>query len=326
MDTENIFITKSGESVNRTRIGLGEFIEYYLLRIITSFLLALPLDYSLKVARLLGETFYTFSIKFRKRGYQHLKMAYPSNKTPEEIRHILKGVFEHFAMILVEILSFPRKIRLYNYDKYLEIKGRELIDDGLKKGNGVILISAHFGNWELCGYMMSMMGYQLISVARFMPNPLIDSLLNYSRRYQGQKIIYKENALKDMMRTLKDNKILGMIVDQDARKSGIFVDFMGIKSSTIPSPALLHLRFNSPIILFTCCRSKANKFRYTLSFERCSIPLITSDKEVEQTRLRPSQSDFVGQVTQSYTYQIENAIHKHPEQWMWLHRRWKTKP
>ncbi|MFH0887831.1 MAG: lysophospholipid acyltransferase family protein [Planctomycetota bacterium] len=291
---------------------LGEFIEYYLLRIITSFLLALPLDYSLKVARLLGETFNAFSIKFRKRGYQHLKMAYPS-KTPDEIRHILKGVFEHFGMILVEILSFPRKIRLYNYDKYLEIKGIELIDEGLKKGNGVILISAHFGNWELCGYMMSMMGYQLISVARFMPNPLVDSLLNYSRRYQGQKIIYKENALKDMMKTLKDNKILGMIVDQDARSSGIFVDFMGMKSSTIPSPALLHLRFNSPIILFTCCRSKANKFCYTLSFERCILPEIKSETAVQQ-------------ITQSYTSQIENAIHKHPEQWMWLHRRWKTKP
>ena len=239
-------------------------------------------------------------------------MAY-SSQNPEEIRHILKGVFEHFAMILVEILSFPRKIRLYNYANYVEIKGIELIDEGLKKGNGVMLISAHFGNWELCGYMMSMMGYQLISVARFMPNPLVDSLLNYSRRFQGQKIIYKENALKDMMKTLKDNKILGMIVDQDARKSGIFVDFMGIKSSTISSPALLHLRFNSPIILFTCCRSKANRFYYTLSFERCVLPEIKPETAIEQ-------------ITQSYTSQIENAIHKHPEQWMWLHRRWKTKP
>jgi KDO2-lipid IV(A) lauroyltransferase len=291
---------------------IRELIEYSLLRIITSFLLALPLDYSLRFARLLGKISYLFSKKFRKRGYQHLKMAYPS-KTSEEIRRILKGVFEHFGMILIEILSLPRKIRRYNYTKYVEVKGINLIDEGLKNGKGVIIISAHFGNWELAGYIMSMLGYQLNSVARFMPNPLVDSLLNYSRRYQGQKIIYNKNAIKDMMKALKNNKPLAMIVDQDARSGGIFVDFMGIKSSTIPSPALLHLRFNSPIILFTCYRSKTNRFYYTLSFEKCVLPEMKSNKEVEQ-------------ITQSYTYQIENAIHKRPEQWMWLHRRWKTKP
>jgi len=293
-------------------IKFPNIVEYSLLRAITTLLLSFPLNYSLSLSRWVADIFYLFPSKFRKRGLQHLRMAYP-HKSADELKHILKGVFEHSAMMLVEVLSFPRKIRKYNYTKYVQIKGLELIDQALKGGNGVMFISAHFGNWEMIGYAVSLLGYQINTVVRFMPNPAADALLNYSRRFQGQRIIYNDNAVRDMMRTLKNNRILALVCDQDARDNGIFVDFMGLPSSTVRSPALLHLKFGTPLLMLYCYRPKPNKFYYTFSFEECALP-----------KLNPATAEE--QITQAFTADIERMIRKYPEQWMWIHRRWKTKP
>jgi KDO2-lipid IV(A) lauroyltransferase len=293
-------------------IKIKNLIEYCLLRAFTALLLSFPLDYSLPLARWLADVFYFFPSKFRRRGLQHLKMAYP-DKSAAELRRILKDVFEHFTMMLVEVLSFPRKIRRYNYTKYVEIKGLELIDQALKGGKGVMFISAHFGNWEMIGYAVSLLGYQINTVARFMPNQAADALLNYSRRFQGQRIIYNDNAVRDMMRALKNNRILALVCDQDARVNGVFVDFMGLPSSTVRSPALLHLKLGTPLLMLYCYRPKPNKFYYTFSFERCPLPA-----------LNPATAEK--QITQAFTADIEKMIRKYPEQWMWMHRRWKTRP
>jgi len=293
-------------------IKFPNIIEYSLLRAITTLLLSFPLDYSLILSRLVADVFYLFPSKFRKRGLRHLKMAYPG-KSADELGRILNGVFEHSAMMLVEVLSFPRKIRQYNYTKYVDVRGLELIDEALKGGKGVMFISAHFGNWELIGYTVSMLGHQINTVVRFMPNPAADALLNYSRRFQGQKIIYNDNAVRDMMRVLKNNRILALVCDQDARANGVFVDFMGLPSSTVRAPALLHLKLGTPLLMLYCYRTKPNKFYYTFSFERCGLP-----------ELNPATAEE--QITQAFTADIERMIRKYPEQWMWIHRRWKTRP
>ena len=176
-----------------------------------------------------------------------------------------------------------------------------------------MLIAAHLGNWELAGPILGMFKFPLSAVARFMPNESVDNLLNYSRKYHGEKVIYKDNALKDMMRVLKNNGALAIVCDQDARANGVFVDFMGIPSSTARSPALLHLKLGTPLLMLSCCRARRNKFYYTLSFERCLLPELTKDNEVTQ-------------ITQTFTADIEKMIRKYPEQWMWIHRRWKTRP
>jgi KDO2-lipid IV(A) lauroyltransferase len=293
-------------------IKLPNIIEYSLLRAVTTLLLSFPLDYSLPLAKCLADVFYLFPSKFRRRGLRHLKMAYPG-KSADELGRILKGVFEHSTMMLVEVLSFPRKIRKYNYTKYVEIKGMELIDHALKGGNGAMFISAHFGNWELIGYAVSMLGYQINTVVRFMPNPAADALLNHYRKFQGQRIIYNDNAVRDMMRALKNNRILALVCDQDARANGIFVDFMGLPSSTVRSPALLHLKLGTPLLMLYCYRPKPNRFYYTFSFEQCPLPALNPATAEEQ-------------ITQAFTADIERMIRKYPEQWMWMHRRWKTKP
>lgn len=293
-------------------IRIRNFIEYALLRAFTTLLLSFPLDYALSLAQLMADVFYIFPNKFRRRGLQHLKMAYP-DKSADELGHILKGVFEHSTMMLVEVLSFPRKIRKYNYTKYVDVRGLELIDQTLKGGKGVMFISAHFGNWELIGYTVSLLGHQINTVVRFMPNPAADALLNYSRRFQGQRIIYNDNAVRDMMRVLKNNRILALVCDQDARANGIFVDFMGLPSSTVRSPALLHMKLGTPLLMLYCYRPKPNKFYYTFSFEQCALP-----------KLNPATAEE--QITQAFTSDIERMIRKYPEQWMWIHRRWKTRP
>ncbi|MDI6789015.1 MAG: lysophospholipid acyltransferase family protein, partial [Planctomycetota bacterium] len=300
---------------------ITSYIEYFLLRTVISFLLTFPLQYSLALSRLIGNLFYYIPNKFTRRALGHLKIGYP-NRNPAELSEILKKTLEHFAMMLVELVSFPRKIRLYNYKNYIEIKGLNHIDECLKNNKGVLLVAAHFGNWELSGYVLSMLGYPLNAVARFMPNELVDKLLNYSRKYYGQKIIYNENAIREMLKVLKKNKILALVCDQDARDSGVFVDFMGVKSSTVRSPAMLHMKFATPLIMLSCYRSRADKFYYTLSFEPCPLPSRLTGRQFGQD----SRTDISAEeITQAFTSQIEKAIRARPEQWLWFHRRWKTR-
>lgn len=292
-----------------------EIVQYLFIRIIASCFLVLSLDNALKGGRFLGHFIYVLGKKYRQRTYQHLNGAYQNKKSPQELKALSIKVFEHFGMMFAELVFLPRKIAKTTYHKYVSIQGLNYLDEALKQGRGAILFSAHFGNWELFGYLMGLLSYPLNSVARFMDNPLIDIYLNYFRKYRGQKVIYRENALRDMLKALKSNQFLGILADQDARDAGIFVDFFGQPSSAIRSPALLHMRLGAPLIPFYCYRHQPNKFQYTL--------LLGPPLEIKLTN--DSTTDLVN-ITQSFTANIEKMVSQYPEQWLWLHRRWKTKP
>jgi len=285
-------------------------IEYLLLKSVAAFLMSFPLDYSLKIAGFIADIAFLLPNRFSKRGMRHLRMVYP-DKSLEELNQILRRALRHFAMVFVEILSLPSKVHANSYTKYVTVKGTQYLDEGLKKGHGVIMVAAHFGNWELAGPPLRIMGYPVNAVARFMPNARVDALLNRSRLYLGEKVIYKENAIKDMMKALKKNELLAIVADQDARDGGIFVDFLGIPSSTTRSPALLNIRFGSPLVMLTCYRSEKDKFKYVLEFSPCPISTNLED---------------VAQITQAFANELTKTIHQHPEQWMWFHRRWKSTP
>lgn len=288
--------------------------QYILLRSFSFCLLVLSLENALKVGRFLGRLAYRLAKKYRVRGYHHLDMVYQARRTPQEIKRLLIKVFEHFGMVLAEIVFFPRKITLQTYPNYVKVEGLHFFQEALSRGKGLIFMGAHLGNWELTGYLLGMFGYSLTSLARFMPNPLVDQYINYFREYRGQRIIDRAGALKEMMRVLKNNQGLGILADQDAREAGVFVEFMGRPASTIRAPALLKVRLGSPIIQFHCYRSYPNKFQYKFII----------DPPLEITPSNEPESDIV-KLTQSFTARIESVIREHPEQWLWLHRRWKTK-
>jgi KDO2-lipid IV(A) lauroyltransferase len=186
-----------------------------------------------------------------------------------------------------------------------------VVDEVRRRGKGMITVIGHLGNWELIGLAVCAAGLPLHSLARPIENPWVDRHLQRFRTQTGQRIISKYEALGEMIRVIRGNEILIVQVDQDARKHGIYVDFFGRPASTHRSPAILSLKYGTPIVV-------ADIFRDGDGIHHCvlSDPLLP-----DEFRGRP---DPVRALTQAYTAKFEECVRAHPDQWFWLHDRWKT--
>ena len=204
----------------------------------------------------------------------------------------------------MQFLSLPKSITHGN----ISVNGTQYLKEALDKNKGVLLVSGHFGLWELILGWFGINKYSLLLIGQKQKNVGADRFINKLRKNNGIKILPRKSSLELMYSALENNDILTLASDQDAKKSGIFINFFGVKASTPKGAALFHLKSKSPIIFVTCHMESINK--YILNIE----PVKTQNK-----------SD-IESITISYTRLLENVIKKHPEQYFWFHRRWKTKP
>lgn len=229
---------------------------------------------------------------------------------PDEIPGFIDRIYHHIGLMFVESLMIPRLMERQEISRYVKLSRFDVFDRLLKEGKGVICVIGHLGNWELIGLAVCQAGYPLRSLARPVENPWLDRYVNRFRTQTGQRIIPKYHALGEMIRVLQRNEILVVQVDQDARHSGVYVEFFGRPASTHRSPAVLSLKYDVPIVL-------ANIYR-TGGFHRVEL----SDP------IRPdpyrSHADPVKALTQAVTREVEAAVRAHPDQWFWVHDRWKT--
>lgn len=229
---------------------------------------------------------------------------------PDEIPAFIDRVYGHIGLGFVEMLMIPRLMQRHEVSKYVSLERFEVFDRCLREGKGCIAVIGHLGNWELAGLATTLAGYPLNSLARPIENPWLDRYLMRFRTSTGQRIIPKYHALGEMIRVLQRNEILVVQVDQDARHSGVYVDFFGRHASTHRSPALLALKYGAPVVV-------ANIFRDG-GLNRC----VLSDPISPETFR--AKEDPVHALTQAYTAEIERCIRAHPDQWFWVHDRWKT--
>jgi KDO2-lipid IV(A) lauroyltransferase len=180
-------------------------------------------------------------------------------------------------------------------------------------GKGGIYITAHFGNWELLGCIAPYIGLPVYAIARPIENPFVDSYLNKMRQITGQKIIPKKEAASGVMDILENGEFLSFLVDQNAGERGIFVDFFGKPASTTRTVALLSLKTGIPIIPVYGYRMKG--FKYKVVIEDPIYPVDTGDPTADITS-----------ITQTLTRRVEEWVRMYPEQYLWQHRRWKTRP
>jgi KDO2-lipid IV(A) lauroyltransferase len=199
-------------------------------------------------------------------------------------------------------------LRRRDIDRMVRLENEHYFETALKKGRGAILVLPHLGNWELGGVAVSRHGYPLSSIARPMENRLLNRHLDSLRSEQNQIIIAKYNASARMAQELKSNRLLALLVDQHAGSKGLWVDFFGRPASTVKSPAILSLRYRSPIIPLKVVRDNGRH------------------RVVMTEPIYPDQFRTVEELTQAFTRRIELFVREHPEQWFWLHRRWKTPP
>ncbi|MBI3098353.1 MAG: lysophospholipid acyltransferase family protein [Planctomycetes bacterium] len=289
-------------------------LQYWAFRSAATAVRALGPEHGMRLLRGLGGLACSLDRRHRRIGEENLRAAYHDTLSPSGRRRIVRGVYRHFAGVIADLLFADRHFTLDTFDRIARFEGMDRIERALARGKGLILVGAHLGNWEIGGLAMTLLDYPLVSVARPQDNPLLDEYLNRVRRSQGQEILEKRGAVRGVLEALRSNKMLAVLIDQDARDEGMFVDFFGRPASTIPTAATLAIRTGAAVIPFNPYRL-GDTYRYSIEFGEPIVADPAADRDSETRRILVEA-----------TRQIEVYVRRHPDQWLWIHRRWKTQP
>ena len=227
---------------------LLDWLLYAALRVLVTFLCMFPIETNLNTACVLGRLLWKYYHRGRQRALDNLRASFP-DKDQAWLEAVGRRSFEQVVMLTVDILFTPRLVKTYNWRNYAQFKNIERPKQMMLDGQGLLLITAHYGNFEIMGYVMAAFGLNIYSVARPLDNTYINEYLLGVRERTGQKIIDKKGASDLMEKVASSGFSLGFIADQDAGKKGIFVDFFGRKASTYKSIGLLAVMYNMPIVI-----------------------------------------------------------------------------
>jgi KDO2-lipid IV(A) lauroyltransferase len=292
---------------------LNWYLQYLALRAVEMLLQCFPIEDNLKAASLVGDLLYLLDRRHRERALENLRASFPE-ASDAQLRRIARKSCEHLIMVGAEVLCMPRLMQFNKYLDYVDISGCIEPFQYVAAGNPVILVTGHFGNWEMMGYSMSAMGFPPTAVARPLDNPYLNDHILALRQRTGLKILFKEGMTDEALADLRQGRPLGLIADQDAGRRGFFVDFFGRKASAYKSIAYLAMEENIPIFVGGVYRVGPG-FRYRIEMTDRIVP---GDY--------PKDLDGAMAITQRYTAGIEKAVRLAPEQYLWVHRRWKTRP
>lgn len=297
----------------RKKTKVEFFIHYLILRAVIFLVMLMPVQWSLNFAAFLGRRLWKYYKRGRIRALDNLRASYP-NENEQWYEYVGKRSFEQVVMLVIDILYTPKLVRKDNWRQFSRFISTEYAKWIIHEHKGALMVTGHYGNFEIVGYMLGLFGFDINSVARPLDNPYINDYLYGVRERKGQKILNKKGASNEFGDILQSGATIGFIGDQDAGKRGIFVDFFGRKASAYKSIALAALYYNVPIIV-GITRRVGNRFFFEVELEQIIMPADWKDKD-----------DPVRWVSQEYNSALERAIRKDPTQYWWLHRRWKTRP
>lgn len=229
----------------------------------------------------------------------------------QEAKAIARASGVRFGPMFMEVLAIP-KINKDNIGQFVTLSGQEHLEAALKLGRGAVLATAHSGNWELLGAALAMHGFPLVAVVQRQTNQAMDKFINEYRTRAGMHVTYK-TGVREMVKLLGAGKIIGLLMDQDNHRDGVFVEFFSRPASTAQGAAALGRLNNAPII----------PAFITANPDGTHTAIIHPPVMVEKTTDR---DEDVRVTTQRLTKIIEDHIRQHPKEWFWLHNRWKTPP
>ena len=286
-------------------------LEYLLVQLFSFIVVNLPYSMALSLGSALGTVAFKLWGKRNRLTQDNLALVYPEKK-PAELRKMAQAVFQNIGKTLVEFIYTNNWDRAKLLAK-IDVHGRENVKAALDKGKGVILLAAHFGNWEMMGMVMSALGYKVNVVARPLDNPRLDQLVNRIRGRFGEQIIANIDGIKDVIKCLRRNEIVGILMDQNLYENAVFVDFFDKLAATTPIIPLLAQKNNAAVIPIHMVRLNNGSHR------------IIIEKELEMWE-NSSRQEYINDNTRLCNQVIEKWIKQTPEQWFWVHNRWKTRP
>lgn len=261
----------------------------------------------------LGQLVYLLHGKLRRVGMRNLQLAFP-NKSAHERRRILRGEFTSLGRQLAEVCLFPSYTR-ENVTKIVVYDGFENFERAEARGKGVIYLTAHLGGWELSAFSHSIQGHPLHVVMRGMDNPFLDRFITHLRTMHGNRAVDKDNFVRGLLSAMKAGETVGILMDTNMTPpQGVFVDFFGIPACTASGLARIALRTDAAVVPgFTIWDRELRKYR------------LRFDPALALIRTRDEEADIVAN-TALFTKVIEEYVRRYPDQWLWVHRRWKTRP
>lgn len=288
-------------------------LEYALAWLIAKFIGALPRTLARTAAISLSWTVYLLHVRLRRVGMRNLALAFPEKSRRERAR-ILRGEFTSLGRQLAEVCLFPRYTR-ENVAQVVVYDGFENYEHAFARGKGVLFLTAHFGGWELSAFSHSLHDHRMHVVMRPLDNVYLDRLIRRYRSMHGNSMVDKDDFVRGLLAAMRTGEVVGILMDTNMTPpQGVFVDFFGIPACTASGLARIALRTDAAVVpTFTVWDPGLRKYR------------LRFDPAVDLLRTGNDDTDIVAN-TQRFTKIIEDYVRRYPDQWLWVHRRWKTRP
>lgn len=292
---------------------LGDYLVYLAVRMLICMVQAMRIETGQILARHFA---WLLADVFRVRGKlvdENLRQAFP-DVSPSGRRRLARRMWEHLLLLVLEVAHAPRRIHETNWRKHVRLRGVDKLVRVLLTDRPVIIITAHFGNFEVGGFMLGILGFPTYTVARSLDNPFLHDYVDRFRRMTGQHIIPKKGGYDQILDVLASHGTMAFLADQAAGSKDCWVDFFGRPASTYKAIALMSLQHDAPMAV-----CYARRLDRPMQFE-----MVTT--AIADPRDASDEVGSVHELTQWYTSQLEQAIRQSPEQYWWIHRRWKERP
>ena len=295
---------------------ISDYFVYLLVRILFCIVQSLSLEANKSFACGLAFFFSRILPIRRQLLHENLQTAFPEFNDKQR-RILIRTMWEHLFLMGVEVALAGRKIRDFNWTDHIRLVGAEPLLSLLHQNRPVILVTGHFGNFEIGGFSLGVLTYPSHSVARTLDNPYLNHFIKKFRESTGQFLISKNGGSPEIIHVLEQNGLMAFLTDQSAGRKDCMVKFFNRTASTFKAIAILSLQFNAPIVVCYSLRKEegAAQFR-TLHFDMYI-------KEIFDPLDMPPDIQNVKDITQWFTLVLESGIRQNPEQYWWLHRRWK---
>ncbi|MGC2108765.1 MAG: lysophospholipid acyltransferase family protein [Candidatus Korobacteraceae bacterium] len=292
---------------------MGNRLQYWPVALLVRVIGALPRPLAHGAGILIGRLVYLLHPRLRRVGLRNLQLAFPE-KPPAERRRILRGVYVSLGRLLGEACLFP-SYTPRNASEIAVYQGFENFEAAEQRGKGVLLLTGHFGGWEVGSFFHSIMGHPMQIVVRPLDNPYVDALVTRYRGLHGNTMIGKNDFARGLIAAMRENQTVGILMDTNMTPpQGVFVPFFGIPACTASGLARIAVHTGATVVpAFTIWDPVLRKYR------------VEFDRPVELVRSGDDDADVLAN-TAAFTRIMEEYVRRYPDQWLWVHRRWKTRP
>jgi KDO2-lipid IV(A) lauroyltransferase len=312
----------------KPRSRTADLAVYLVIRFLVCVVQALPPAVAFWVADRIAWLVYRFVPSRRRIALENLTAAFPELiADPARADRIVRAMYRHFVRAAVEGVLLPRKMHVVNWRAFADLYPGVPTLAALLTARPALFVTAHFGNWEMAGYLLGAVGFRTFAIARVLDNPYLERFVLRLRQSTGQTIIAKKDDFDRLTAAMRADGKVATLADQDAGPRGVFVDFFGRPASTHKAVALMAVEFDASLVVIGVPRvSRAGRAARVPPAGMDATYYAVEVEDVIDPREYAARADAVAAITQRYTAALERLIRRHPEQYFWLHRRWKHQP